>query len=176
MICASVFMIVFRILHILAGAIWFGALTVLVFFIQPSGASLGPTAGPFVQELLARRRLPSFVLSMGALTVVAGLFLYWKDWHDYGSFSAWIGSDFGLVITVGAVAAVAALAIGGSVVKPTLARALTLGAELAAEAGPPPEDRATELRRLQMRVRTFTRIVLALLTVAILTMSTARYW
>jgi uncharacterized membrane protein len=176
MIGANTFMIVFRIVHILAGAIWFGSLTVLVFFIQPSGASLGPSAGPFIQELLARRRLPNFVLSMGGVTVVAGLFLYWKDWHDKGSFADWIGTNFGLAITVGAVAAIVALAIGGSVVKPTLARALALGAELAAADGPPQADRAAELRALQMRVRTFTRIVLALLAVAILAMATARYW
>jgi uncharacterized membrane protein len=175
MVAANVFMIVFRIVHVLAGAIWFGALTLLVFFIQPSGASLGPAGGPFVQELMARRRLPSFILSMGGLTVVAGLFLYWKDWHDYGSFSDWVSSDSGLVLTVGAVAAIAALMIGGAVVKPTLDRALALGAELMRGGGPPPEDRAAELRALQMRARTFARIVFALLTIAILTMAAARY-
>jgi uncharacterized membrane protein len=176
MIAASVYMIVFRLIHVLAGIIWVGGVFLVVMFLQPSAATIGPRAGPFIQEVFGKRRLPSFLLSMGGVTIAAGLFLYWRDWQAFGSFEDWVGSRFGAVLTIGSLAAVAAFLVGLLGVKPTIDRMLPLAAELAASEGPPSPERAAAVQALQARGRRLARVVLGLLAVAVLSMATARYW
>jgi len=175
-VALSEYMIVFRIVHILAGVVWVGGLTMLVLYIQPSAKSLGPAGGPFVMELLARRKLPIFLLAAGAVTIVAGGFLYWRDWQAVGSLGDWVDTRFGLTLTVGAGAAVAGWLVGLFGVKPTVDRMLGLAKELASSGGPPPPERAAELQALQLRSRRLAIVVLALLVASVLLMSTARYW
>lgn len=176
MLAASAYMIVFRIIHILAGVFWVGSLFLLVAYIQPSAKSLGPAAGPFVQELLARRKLPAFLLSAGGVTIVAGMFLYWRNWQAIGSLGDWVGTRYGAVLTVGALAAVAGFLVGLLGVKPTLDRMLPMAAQLASAGAPPPPERAAEVQALQLRARRLAIVVLTLLVLSVLAMATARYW
>ena len=175
MVALSGYMIVFRIVHILAGVVWVGGVTVLVLYIQPSAKSLGPAGGPFVMELLDRRKLPIFLLGAGAVTIVGGGFLYWRDWHAAGSLSDWLNLRFGATLTIGAVAALAAWLIGLLGVKPTVERMLGLAKQLAAAGGPPPPERAAELQALQLRSRRLAIVVLVLVVIGALAMSIARY-
>ena len=48
-------MIPLRIVHIVTGVIWVGSLFVVVVFVQPSAATLGPAGAPFMSELRRRR-------------------------------------------------------------------------------------------------------------------------
>ena len=59
---ATIFMLVFRVLHIAAGVAWAGSVFLFVVLIQPSAAAIGPAAGPFMMELLGRRKLVSWLL------------------------------------------------------------------------------------------------------------------
>jgi uncharacterized membrane protein len=176
MIAASVYMIVFRALHILAGAIWVGALTLLVLYLQPTAKAIGPAAGPFMQELIAKRRLPNFILGMGAITIVAGGFVYWHDWDAFGSLGDFLDTNFGLVLTIGAVLAIVGLMIGGLGVKPTTDRMMALAGRLSAAGVPPSPEDAAALLALQRRARRLAITVLTLLVIAVLAMATARYW
>jgi hypothetical protein len=176
MVAASEYMIVFRMVHILAGVVWVGGLTLLVLYIQPSAKSLGPAAGPFVQELVARRRLPIFLLAAGAITIVSGGFVYWRDWQAVGSLGDWVDTRFGATLTVGAIIAVAGWLTGLLGVKPTMDRLMALASQLASAGGPPPPERAVELQALQLRARRLSIIVLVLLVISVLAMATARYW
>jgi uncharacterized membrane protein len=175
-VALSEYMILFRIVHILAGVVWVGGLTMLVLYIQPSAKSLGPAGGPFVMELLARRKLPIFLLSAGAVTIVAGGFLYWRDWQAVGSLGDWLDTRFGTTLTIGAGAALAGWLIGLLGVKPTVDRMLGLAKELASSGGPPPPERAAELQALQLRSRRLAILVLVLVATGALAMSIARYW
>jgi uncharacterized membrane protein len=176
MLAASAYMIVFRIVHIVVGVVWVGGLALLVLFIQPSARSLGPAGGPFVQELLARRRLPTYLLSAGGITIAAGLFLYWRDWRATGSLSDWVSSRYGLVLTIGSFSSLVGFFIGLLGVKPTTDRLLSLAASLAAVPPPPPPERAAELQALQLRARRLATTVLVFLVLAVVAMATARYW
>lgn len=176
MLAASTFMIAFRIIHILAGVVWVGGVVLLVLYIQPSAKSLGPAASPFVLEMLGRRRLPTFLLTAGGVTIAAGLFLYWRDWQLAGSLGDWVTSTYGAVLTAGALAAIAAFLVGLFGVKPTVDRLLPLAARLAAAEGPPPPDGLAEVQALQARARRLAIIVLVLLVASVLAMATARYW
>jgi hypothetical protein len=176
MVATSAYMLVFRILHIGAGVAWAGSVFMLVVLIQPSAAGIGPAASPFMMELLARRKLISWLLSLAGTTIVAGLFLYWKDWHDRASFGDFVSSGFGVALTIGAVAAIGAFLVGLFGTKPSAARLIELATRAAASEGGPPPEVAQEIPRIQARMKTLARVSFALIVVAVLAMSTARYW
>jgi uncharacterized membrane protein len=172
----SSFLIVFRIVHILAGVAWAGSVFLLVIFVQPSAAAIGPKAGPFMQELLGKRRLVLAILWMAAATIVAGAFLYWHDWQAVGGFGDWVETRFGLGLTIGAIASIMAFLIGLFGTRPGVARLLALGRRAAEGDGPPASELSQEIAGLQLRLRLLARTSLALLAVAVLAMATARYW
>ena len=167
--------VVFRLLHIVAGALWVGSVFLLVMFIQPSAASMGPAGTPFMAELLGHRRLVDRIIGLGVVTVLAGLVLYWRDWHDYASFADWWDTVFGKSLTVGALCAIAALVVGVLVTRPGVQRMLALGRQVAETGAPPTPEMAAELGAIQQRLKVAARISFALLVIAVVLMSTARY-
>ncbi len=173
MVATSAYLLTFRILHIVTGVAWAGSVFLFVVLVQPSAGAVGPAAGPFMMELLGRRKLVAWLISLGGTTVAAGLLLYWRDWHDYGGLGDFVSTGFGLSLTIGAVAAVAALAVGVFGTRPNVARALALMA--AAPEGLTPEEQAG-LGRIQLRLKLLARTSLGLLVVAVLGMATARAW
>jgi uncharacterized membrane protein len=175
MLATSAYMFVFRLIHITAGVAWAGSVFLLVVFVQPSAAAIAPAGAPFMSELLGGRRLIDRIIGIGTATVVAGLFLYWHDWHAYGGFGNWVTSAFGAVISIGMVAAIGALAIGVAGTRPTVERFLALG-RAAADAGGPTPEQLREMGRLQARLKVYARASLGLLAIAVFCMATARYW
>jgi hypothetical protein len=171
-LAASVYMIVFRIVHIVAGVAWGGSVVLFVVFVQPSAGAIGPDAAPFMGELLGKRKVTNAILGMAAVTIIGGLFLYWHDWHLVGSFGDWVGSRWGLALTIGAIAAIAAFLVGLFGTRPRVARFLMLSRQAAEAGGPPP----AEVGILQKQLKVLARTSLALIGVSVLAMSTARYW
>ena len=45
----SVYMLVFRVIHVMLAIAWGGALFLLVVFLQPAAKTVGPAAGPFMR-------------------------------------------------------------------------------------------------------------------------------
>lgn len=176
MLATSVYLIVFRIVHILGGIAWGGAIFILVFFLQPTAKAVGPAAGPFMRELLGRRRIVTVVLAIAAATIVGGGFLYWHDWQQAGSLGDFVGSEFGLALTIGSASAIVAFGIGLFGTRPAVERLLALGAQMAVAGDAPPPELGQELHRTQARARTLAKTNLAFVTLAAFTMATARYW
>jgi hypothetical protein len=171
----DVYMVVFRVIHIGVGVAWAGSVFFLVVFVQPSAKAIAPAGAPFIAELVGRRRLVDRLLAMGAVTIVAGLFVYVRDMNDHGGFADWLGTSFGLGLTLGAVAALIAFGVGLFGTRPATMRMLALGRELAA-ADPPPPEVAEEFRRIQTRAGALAKVNLTFVTIAVLLMATARYW
>jgi uncharacterized membrane protein len=175
MIATSVYMIVFRLIHILAGIFWVGSVALFTLFVAPAAADVGPPAGALIANLVEKRRLVRRIAGAGVATVVAGGFVYWHDWQSYGGLRPFLDTSFGAVLTVGAAFAIAALAVGLSVVLPGVEGAVRLGGRIAA-AGTPTPEMLERLAALQRRNKRASRTVLALLAVAGAAMATARYW
>lgn len=169
------YMVLFRIVHIVAGVGWVGSVFLFVVFVQPSAAAIAPAGAPFMAELLGKRRLVDRIIALAMISVTGGLFLYWHDWHAYGTFGTWIGSTFGTMITVGMVTAIVALAIGVRGTRPNVVRMLALGRQIAESGGPPSPEAAAEMGAIQGRLKVFARLSLGLLVLAVLAMSSARY-
>jgi uncharacterized membrane protein len=177
MLATSAFMIVFRVLHILAAIAWGGSVFLVVVFLQPSAKAVGPPAGPFMRELLGTRRLSDRLIGLAWITIIAGGFLYWHDWHTlYGSFGDFIGSRFGLTLTIGAVAALVAVFIGMVGTSPTIKRSLALGGQIAQAGDAPPSELVQQLASVQARARTLAKWNLTFIAIAAFAMATARYW
>ena len=176
MLATSIYMIVFRVLHVVLGIAWGGALFLLVFFVQPAAKAVGPAAGPFLRELLVERHLTDWILRIAGATIVAGGFLYWHDVQAFGSLGDFLDSAFGLWLTIGALASIVAVAIGGAVAKPTLERSLAVGAQIAQAGDQAPPDLVQELAALQTKGRSLAKVNMALVAIAAFAMSTARYW
>jgi uncharacterized membrane protein len=174
-LASNSYMLVFRIVHILAGVLWVGSVFLFVIFVSPSAASIAPAGAPFMAELLGKRRLVDRIIVLAMISVTGGLFLYWRDWHLYGSFGDWIGSSFGATLTVGMVASLVALTIGVSGTRPNVRRLLALGRQVAESGGPPTPEIAAEMGAIQGRLKVLARVSLGLLVLAVLAMATARY-
>jgi hypothetical protein len=172
----SLYLIVFRVVHILGAVAWGGAVFLFVMYVQPAAAAIAPAGAPFVRELLGPRRLVDWILRIAGATILGGAFLYWHDWQAYGSFGDLIGSAFGLWLTLGAISALLAFAIGFAVTKPNVERMLALGAQIAQAGGTPNPEQAGEMQATQARLKAAARTSLALIAFAAFAMATARYW
>lgn len=167
------YMVVLRVVHILAGVFWVGAALMTFFFLQPTAREIGPAAGPFMAHLAGKKRLVDWVLRAAGLTVLAGVLMYWRV--SGGLDADWIGSAPGIALTIGALSGIVAFALGLTIVKPTLMATLELGREVAAGGGTPSPEQAARLEALQRRGKDVGQIIVPLLIVAVAAMASARY-
>ena len=172
----SSYMLVFRVIHILAAIAWGGTIFLLVFFLQPTAKAIGPAAGPFMRELLGVRRLTDWVIRIASVAIVAGGFLYWHDLDQFEDLGDFLGSAFGLWLTIGAAAALVALGIGMFATAPTIKKMLAVGGQVAQAGDAPPPELLKELGALQVKGRMLAKWNLTFVTIGAFAMSTARYW
>lgn len=168
--------IVLRLLHIVSGALWVGSAFLFVGFIGPSAAEVGPSAGPLLSVAVKKRKVAKVITWLGMTTVAAGWVLWFLNLRDRGGLGDWVGSSFGLGITIGAVLATATFFVGYYGVGKNVERMVDLGDAIAAAGGPPSAEQQAEMGRLRADLERFGKLDLVLLLLAITAMSTARYW
>ena len=117
---------------------------------------------------LTRRRFTEFVPVVALVAILSGFWLYWRA--SAGFEPGYMGSGPGMTYGLGSVAAILALLIGMTVVRPSMKRA----AELAA-AGKPDEAGMAQIQRLRARAGMGGQIVALLLLAAVVAMSVGRY-
>jgi uncharacterized membrane protein len=176
MLAANLFMIVFRLLHIVAGVLWVGSAFLFVGFIGPAAAEVGPAAGPILHAAVKKRKVPKVITGLGITTVVAGWILWLRDLNDYGSLGDWLGSNFGLVLTIGAVLATIAAFLGAFGVGRNVERLVDMSDTVAASGGPPTPEQQARIEHLGGEIEKHGKIDLVLLLLAVACMATARYW
>jgi uncharacterized membrane protein len=164
--------LVLRLLHIVLGAFWVGAILLNALFLEPATRAAGPAAMPVMQELMKRRLL--FWLPVTAIiTLLSGLALLWIQSDGFGP--EWMGSRFGMAYSTGGTLAIVAFIIGYFVMRPAQLRLGVLGASMPQLSGPEKDAAAAEIARLRPRVTMSLRWVAALLTLAVAFMAGARY-
>lgn len=176
MIAVAPFMLVFRFLHIVSGALWVGAAFLFVGFIGPSAAEVGPSAGPLLSVAVKKRKVGKVITWLGMITVTAGWVMWIKNVSDYGGLGDWLGTHFGIGLTIGGVLATLTFFVGYLGVDRHVERLVDLGDRIAASGGPPSLEQQTEMERLGAGLEKFGKIDLGLLLLAVTAMSTARYW
>jgi uncharacterized membrane protein len=157
-------LILLKALHVFLGAFWFGAVLVFTFFIEPAVRGAGPAGGAVIAGIM-KRKYSQFVAAAAGLTILSGFGLFWMDSQAAGP--EWMHSRPAMGYSVGAVAALSALIIGLFLVKPN---AQKLGALMAAGSPPP-----AEVNALFDKLQKGSRVVAALVIIALIAMAVARY-
>jgi hypothetical protein len=161
-----------RLLHIMLGAFWAGTLIFNAIFLLPALGDVGPDAAK-VAAALQRRRFMTIMPIVALLTILSGLWLYWRV--SGGFAPGFMGSAQGQTLGAGAVATLVAYVIGLAVVRPNMSRAGLLGQRIAQ--APPGEREALVAQAATARQRSAAgnRWVAGLLVLALAAMAVARY-
>ena len=167
-------LILLRIAHVGGAMAWFGGALVGSLFLFPTAHALGPAGAPFMDHLTKRRRIGAYFPLVSAVTILAGLALYWRD--SNGLDGDWIASPTGLAFTIGGLAAIVAFVGGMVLIGPGAAAQAAVQREMAASGSSAPS--AEQRRRLEWAERRLllaSRLDLPLLLLAGLAMAVARY-
>jgi len=166
--------LVLRLIHIGAGAFWVGSVFTFFLFVQPAAIAVGPDATKFTYQLLHHRRLAIWIFGSAVVTVLAGLWLLVITSNGLDPDVLFSAPRLGY--TVGGVAAIVTIAIGGLYVLPrTMTTERTIGTLLAEGRPPTPEEQQT-LARIGGQARRAGWLVLLGLAIAVASMATAQYW
>src|SRR5215204_6573129 len=142
-------LILFRIIHVLAGVFWVGTAVFTAAFLVPTVRAIGPAGGPVMQQLAQVRKLPLYLMAAMILTLLSGIGLYSRA---SGGFSnGWMQSGPGMTFGIGGALALVAGLIGMFVVAPTTKRAGALAAAIQGGGKPPSPEQQAEMQRLQAR-------------------------
>lgn len=150
---------VLRLIHIVAGGFWAGAGIMMGWFVAPAARSVGPGAGPFMQALL-KRKVPMILITAGLVTVGAGLWMWairrptmsrWQDW----------------ALAAGAVSAIVAVTLGIGWQRPTGAKVMALGTQIANAGSPPTPEQGAEMGRLQGKMARYGSTIAYLFVISL---------
>ena len=162
-----------RVLHVLLAGVWLGAVFFTTVFLSPAIFQTGPAGGQ-VMSAIVRRGMQPFLASIGGITVLTGIYLFWRF---TGGFDPVVSSSrAGMAFSIGALAGVIALILGGSVVGRSARKADAVGARLASTPdGPERAALMSEMKTLQARIQSFSQIVLVLRLIAMASMALGHY-
>jgi hypothetical protein len=162
--------IVLRLLHIICGVLWVGALGLLVMFIMPAVGRSGPAGGQFMQYLMSKTKVTTFMPILALVTVLAGIGLFVID--SRGSNGTFARSAMGMTYSIGGLAAVIGFITGGIMTGGSANKIAKISSSIT---GAPSPEQASEIAALQARMRTGARISFALLLFTTAAMAVARY-
>jgi uncharacterized membrane protein len=164
--------IVLRLIHILAGIFWVGAIFLIAGFLVPTVRASGPEGGRFMQHLMLRRRLSMFLLIAMLLTVISGFTMYAR--LAGATNGAWAGTPPGIGYGLGGLAAILGAIVGSAISGPA-ARSMARIGQQASQSGGLSSEQQAEMQRLQRKSALGSRITAALLAIAAGAMAIARY-
>jgi uncharacterized membrane protein len=162
-----------RLIHIVCGVAWAGALVFISVILLPAIGGAGPAGGPVMDQIIRVRRLPIMLMSLGILTVLSGISLFYLDVHAFGE--AWMHTGPGRTFSIGGALAILGMIVGMSVNTPAARKLGALGASIKASGAPPSQEQAAQLGRLHNRLVVAGNIVMVLILLAVACMGVARY-
>ena len=140
-------------LHVFFGIIWGGGAIAIGFFVLPAVFEAGP-AGGAVMAGVVKRRFPVVMTASGFVVVLTGLRLYMLRFDP-----SWLNSPEGIVLSLGGLFGIGALAIGFFVQKPTVEKLGALAGRIAASGAPPTPEQAAEMNVLRARVGRMGKVI-----------------
>jgi hypothetical protein len=167
-------LLLLRLLHVAGGVLWVGAAALYIALIAPTIHGIGPAGGRFLQHFVERQKYPVYMGLSSIATVLSGAGLYL--FASGGLNLSWITSGPGIVFTLGSVAALIAFFMGFILISPRGQRLGKLGSEIGKSPTGPSAAQALELRKLSQELSRFEVAEFVLLSIAMLTMATARYF
>jgi uncharacterized membrane protein len=163
---------VLRVLHIVAGAFWFGAVIFAVRLLMPSLSAVGPAAGPVMAQL-NQRKMSTVFMGAAIVNLASGIWLMFIV--SGGAPGEWMKTGMGRTIGAGAACAILAMIVGAIVNPPAVKRMGQIATAAAQRGGPPSPEEAAEVQRLQKRMAGANAFVAILVLLALSAMAVARY-
>ena len=165
--------IVLRLIHVVAGALWVGMVTFVTYFLQPALQETGPEGGK-VMAAVQRRGIMTVMPILAVATLISGLWLYLLA--AGGQHAAFARSGPGMAFALGGLAAIAAFLAGMFVMRPAMMKAVALAQSLGPSATPEERQQVgAESQRLRARAAVAGKAVNHLLFFAVAAMAVARY-
>jgi uncharacterized membrane protein len=161
-----------RVLHIMFGAMWLGAAVFVSLLLVPAMRDAGPDAGK-VMLGLGKRRIDLFIGSISGLTVLTGLWLYWR--YTDGFNPAFIRSAGAHIFATGGALGVLAAVLAGSVVVKNMKRAIALLKEIEKTDAAARPALMARIAQHRQKAGTGGRIVMVLLLITITLMALGHY-
>jgi uncharacterized membrane protein len=161
-----------RLLHVVAGAAWVGALLFIARFLLPTVSAIGPAGGAVMQHLTQVRRLQRYMMGTALLTIFSGFALYW---HAAQAGPGWPATRSGQAFGLGGLLGVLAVILGVVVNSPTAQRLGALAGSVHAAGRPPTAEEQAELGRLRTRLGRAGNAAAILVVLAVAMMAVARY-
>ncbi|MEO7181794.1 MAG: hypothetical protein ABI141_13205 [Gemmatimonadaceae bacterium] len=165
-------LIVLRLVHVVGGTFWVGAILLQSLFVFPALMEAGPAAGPVMAGLM-KRKLMIVLPVVALLTILAGARLMYIAAAATGG--AYFQSNTGRTFAIGAASGIIAFLIGVLVGRPA---AMRMGQLNAAMAKAPEAERAglaAQLAAVRRRTGLAGNAVTVLLLIAASAMAIARY-
>jgi len=166
----NIYLLILRLVHIIAGIIWGGGALIMEFFIGRTIAETGETGQKFVQHLMNKVRFHTFMTVMAFSTILAGALLYWHD--SAGFSSAWMNSSAGIGFGIGAVFGLIAF-VFGAIFGASNAKLGEVGSQIQ---GKPTAEQLAQIQAVQKRIKAVSPIHVYSMILAIIFMAIARYF
>lgn len=162
-----------RLIHIVCGVAWAGALFFITVILLPAMSGAGPASGSVMDQIMRVRKLPIMLMSLAILTVLSGISLFYLDVHAFGE--GWVHTGPGRTFSLGAALAILGMVVGMSVNSPTAKKLGALTGAIKASGAPPSPEQAAQIGRLQGRLVAAGKVVMVLILLAVVCMGVARY-
>lgn len=166
----NIYLIILRLVHVVAAIIWGGGAIIMEFFIGRSIAGTGETGQKFAQYLMNTVQMHKFMIVAAFSTSLAGGLLYWHD--SNGLSSAWMSSNAGIGFGIGSFFGLIAL-ISGAIFGGSNAKLAQVGAQIQ---GKPTDEQLSQIQASQKRIKTVSPIHVYSMILAMIFMATARYF
>jgi len=161
---------VLRLIHIVGGMYWFGAVMMMYFFVTPSVMATGEAGQQFMKYLGGSSGLSKSILRAAMLSAFAGAWLYWID--SSGFQSDLMKSSAGTMFTLGGFFGAVALTFG-LIVNRALAALGKLGEQIQ---GKPTAEQMAQMQALQKRNGMAMKYATYALIVSAVCMALARFF
>ncbi len=166
----NIYLLVLRLVHVVAAIVWGGGALVMEFFIGRSIAGTGESGQKFAQHLMNTVKMHKFMIFAAVSTVVAGGLLYWHDSQD--SLQGGCDSNSGIGFGIGSFFGLIAF-IFGAIFGASNAKLAEVGAQIQ---GKPTDDQLSQIQAIQKRIKTVSPIHICSMLIAMIFMATARYF
>lgn len=171
---ATLIFLIIRILHVLLAALWIGASAFAVLFLDRLLTESDGPSPAAVLTTLGRGGMNAFMASVGGLTVLTGLWLYWRFTGHFDPQQS--GTMGARVFGTGGLAGIIALIVGGSVIGRTFKKMTALASRAASlPEGPERTTALSQIEASRARVHKTGWIVLVLQFIALATMAIGHY-
>ena len=168
----DIVLLIARVLHIFAGVFWAGAIIFMARFLFPAIEDSGPAGGQIMQAL-AKRGLMAAMPAAAIVTVIAGIYLFYRV--SAGFDGIYMGSGPGITYSIGGLSAIIALILGATTVRMSMEKVLKLAETLPSTPEASRGSVMAEMNALRTRGVKASKVVTVLLVITVFCMAIGRY-